>query len=513
MELWPHQKSGLLELKKAIAEGERNICLTSPTGGGKSNIMFNHMEDECKTPTLYTDRRMLLKQLASDLNKRGESYGVRAAGIDPDLNKDIQLCMIQTEASRSLGNITERVVHKSDTIIVDEAHKNAGETVQNLLDNHRKMESDSILIGFTATPLNIGHLYSKLIVAGTNSQLRKCGALVPARHYGPDEPDTKEWIKKVVIGDGECGIPNRKRMEFAQRVYGRIIENYWIFNPDQKPSILFAPGVKESIWLAQNLTANGIKTAHLDGENVWLDGKEQVKTDELVQEIAERSRDGDIKIISNRFVLREGINYPFLQHCIFATVFGSLTSYIQAGGRVLRNHPSMDHVVIQDHGGNWHRHGSLNTDRVWELGLSDRIACGVREQSIREKKEPEPIHCPKCSAIRLTGPVCHDCGYKNTTRSRPVLQKDGTLKEVKGDIFRQRRRAKAEDKGTEQEWIARVRATVNSKKDSVRDRTFSQIEVAFARDHNWQYPSHEWRSMPVQPADWFRSARSVNELT
>lgn len=506
MNLWPHQERAIREITTAVDDGYRNICVTSPTGGGKSRIILEQIKAAGYGVSLYTDRRMLLNQLAEDLEREGLEYGIRAAGFRPALLKSIQLSMMQTEGARSLDGNGE--VHSSQLVIIDEAHKMAGQTMVALDSEHLRLKPDRVKIGTTATPLGIGHFYDKLIVAGTNSELRKCGALVLAKHYGPDEPDTK-WIGTVAVDGGECGIVNAKRTAFAHMVFGRVIEHIPIYNPEMKPMILFAPGVEQSKWFAQELSNHGIKSAHIDGSEIWVDGQVLDPSDENRKMIADRSRDGDIQCVCNRFVMREGINWPWLYHGIFATVFGSLTSYLQAGGRFLRNDSSLPgHVVCQDHGGNWHRHGSLNADREWVLENDDRIVQGIRKERIQNKEEPEPIVCPKCHACRLSGSSCHECGYRHVGKVRSVLQKDGSLKEMRGDIYRAPRRAETSER-IKDDWMNRVRGIRRSKKETVVGMTFAQAEVAFARDHNWQYPPRGLPEMPLNPADWFRPIQSV----
>jgi DNA repair protein RadD len=510
MSLWPHQIRALQEIDRAVTDGKRAICLTIPTGGGKTRVLFEHLTREgATTAAVYTDRRMLLAQIAQGMEQAGISFGFRAAGHETRLLDDVQLCMAQTEVSRVLKG--KREIHAADWTYIDEAHKNSGDTMVALLGKHREVRPDMVTLLLTATPLGIAHVADHLIVAGTNSQLRDCGALVKAFHYGPDEPDTK-WVGKVAVGEGECGLAQQKRMEFATRVFGSVVEHYSEYNPDLRPSLLFAPGVKESIWFAEELCHNGISAAHIDGENVWLNGELRTKDDDVIEYIAREHEAGNIRIVCNRFVLREGINWPWVYHGIFATVFGSLTSYIQAGGRLLRAHPGKDHCVIQDHGGNWWRHGSLNSDREWSLESTDRIEAGMREQKIRERKEPEPIVCAKCHAVRNGGPQCHACGHKYQTKSRMVLQKNGTLREMKGDIFR-KRRLLTPSQHIEQEWCSRVAAVRKSKKPTVQRMTFAQVEASFARDHNWQYPPHTLPMMPVKPSDWFRPVSEVQELS
>ncbi len=505
--LWEHQTNALIELADAIAAGETRICLTSPTGGGKSRIMLTHILDNPDLKfQLYTDRRMLLAQLAENLEAAGIHAGIVAAGHEWT-NSKVYLCMLQTVVSQYVKGL--RNLPRADHVLIDEAHKMAGGSMEAI----RDQLGDHVSIGVTATPLGIGHFFDRLIVAGTNSELRKCGALVPAYTFGPDEPDTK-WIGKVKIDDGECGIPNAKRMQFATRVFGRVVDNYHQLNPQGVPAILFAPGVRESIWFAERLTETGIPSAHIDGENVWLDGEHQSVTQELRDEIRDRLESGSIKVVCNRFVLREGIDWPFVQHGILATVFGSLTSYIQAGGRLLRAsaETGKERAIIQDHGGNWWRHGSLNSDREWDLAHDDRIVSQLRAERIRTKKEREPVVCPKCNGCRLGGPDCPHCGHRHTTRSRPVLQADGTLREMRGDIFKARRVAEKTER-LEKDWCARIRAIKRSKKPSVQNMTFAQVEANFARENDWRYPPRTLPMMPVNDIDWFRPVREVTEIT
>lgn len=169
MKLWPHQERAMSEIIHAVDSGYQNICVTSPTGGGKSRIILEQIKTAGYGVSLYTDRRMLLTQLSVDLQREGIEYGIRAAGCKPALLKSVQLSMMQTEGSRSLdGN---REVHPSGLVIIDEAHKMAGATMAALDAEHLRLKPKRVKIGTTATPLGIGHFYDKLIIAGTNSEL------------------------------------------------------------------------------------------------------------------------------------------------------------------------------------------------------------------------------------------------------------------------------------------------------------------------------------------------------
>ncbi len=152
----------------------------------------------------------------------------------------------------------------------------------------------------------------------------------------------------------------------------------------------------------------------------------------------------------------------------------------------------------------WHRFGSLNADREWFLDLTANMATGMRQERIREKQELEPMRCPKCARILVAG-RCLGCGYEcvGKAKSRPVIQSDGTLKEVKGDIFRARRIMHGPDAAKLWE---RMYHRARSKKWNA---TFRQAETMFASENGWQYPPRDLPLMPKDPYDWFRRVSDV----
>lgn len=496
---WPHQIRGVEGVVNAIDAGETRIVETTPTGGGKTRIMQRLIEWAVAKHwkvVLYTNRKMLVEQVSNYLNNAGIRHGIRAAGHEPELLREVQVSSIQTEEARVYKS-NRWQLHAANLVLIDECHNQTGDTAAKVMRDH--IAVGGVCVGFTATPLGLGGLWEHLVVAGTPSELRACGALVPAMHFAPDEPDCSKIRRQK---SGEFMYKDVKKVVMTSTIFGRVLDHWKKLNPDARPAILFAPGVPESIWFAEQFWAAGIRAAHIDGENVVVDGEsfrsDRAARDQVIAEV----RTGQIPVVCNRFVLREGVDIPELYHGILATPFGALTSYLQSVGRVLRAHPSMQHVILQDHGGNAVRHGSANADRNWQLGQTNYSVLSDREERLREKKEKEPIICPKCGAVRMTGAACVSCGHEHTTSSRMVVQTDGTLKEVLGDVYVERKRVERND--TEYLWERMYWRAYHSK----QGMTFRQAEgLFFYENHYW--PPRNLPLMPQNPNHWGRKAKDV----
>lgn len=511
---WPHQVKAVQDVLAAKEAGDRVLCVTSPTGGGKTQVMRDlaqHFLDRERKVVLYTNRKLLIEQITNGLEKAGIKHGVRAAGYKDERDEIFQVSSLATENSRVL-KAQKWNLHAAELVLIDEAHNQSGPTTQKIIEKHN--EAGALIVALTATPIGIGNIYDQLIVAGTNSELRACGALVPARHYGCSEPDLagigRAALAKLQAGQDLTDVENAKAV-MTPGIYAFVAEHFRRLNPQAKPSILFAPGVRESMWFAEEFSRMGIPAAHIDGDEIWVDGETFQSTPERRADVLARSKRGALKVLCNRFVLREGVDAPWLAHGIFACVFGSLKSYLQSGGRILRAHPSLTHVTIQDHGGNWWRHGSLNADREWSLDMTDRMAAGIHYEAATNPKLPKPFVCNGCGITLVYREVtfdrvatCPECGVKMDLRkrSRPVIQADGTLVEHFGDALTPRPTRLNDD--TESLWERYYYRALKSKKGM----TFSEARGLFCHEHGY-FPPSDLKLMPKKVGDWWRKVRNV----
>jgi|ERR1700683_3280721 len=532
---WPHQSIGIEKIIAATERGVRRILVTSPTGGGKTlmmELLARLFLERGGKGILYSNRRYMVDQLSNSLHAAGLYHGVRAAGADDEREMAFQISSIQTEHSRVTKNKTWEL-HAADLVLVDEAHIQTGNSARELLRAHH--EAGATLVGLTATPLGLSAMYDELIIAGTMSELRSCGALVPCVHFGADEPDLKAF-KKAQDGRDPTNTEQKKAI-MTPTIFGRVWEWYEKLNQQRKPCILFGPGVDESLWFAERFLSKGVKSAHIDGADVWIGGT-WYKSDQAARDaVRDGSRSGDVKVVCNRYVLREGVDWPWIEHVILAFVAGSLQTYLQTVGRGLRACPSTGkkELIVQDHGGAWWRHGSINVDRQWELELTEEIAYGLRAERLRKTtwcgrckkfyatKEPncqvcgaylvpvrhEPFRCPQCGRVWMSGTTCQaangGCGFElgNRRISRPVVTTEGELREMTGDIFKPRRISKSPH------GAAAWKSMYFRSRTEKGARTFRAAMALFASENNYAYPDPQWPFMPVEDMDYFKLVGDV----
>lgn len=526
---WDHQVYAVVKSEEAEVN-HRRICIATPTGGGKTfvaaNKIHNWLHDGHKI-AVYTNRRALIIQLERMMADYGISFGVRAAKRPENMDRPVQICSIQTELAR-MANAAEGgaewQLHAADRFLIDEAHLNSGEGMEGIAKWH--LDRGAIKVGLTATPLDLGHAYDILIQAGTVSELRKCGALLPVLHFAPDEPDFMNFKKKrkqmreaiaaakeaplVSLAHGESALGDvsevaARELIMTPTIMGRVWEWYEKLNPTHEPTILFAPDVEGSRWFAEQFTKKGVRAAHIGASEIWVDGESKGKTDKRVTALLEQSRTGELPVLCNRFVLREGIDAPWLAHGILATVFGSLSTYIQSVGRLQRFYEGLQFVRIQDHGANYLRFGSPNANRFWSLEYTDAMMKAKRTDRLRDKRESEPIVCPECGLVLIFG-RCKNCGWTappNWTKARAVVSTDGSLRMMHGDVFRPHR-VSTDNRGPTK-WERIFWASRKNRKG----RTFRNAAIMFAQDSNWSWPDPGWPWMPINEEDWYRPIADV----
>lgn len=502
--LWVPQKRGLIDTISAIEAG-KSVCLQGPTGSGKTVLaieLLRYAQSEGFGGCFYVNRRLLLDQTVRAFNDAGFHFGVRAAGWDDyyDPHAPIQICSIDTEEARVYGKKTW-TRHDAGLVVVDEAHLMKSKAMRTALDDHRSNGAASV--GLTATPVGLSDWFDELVVSGTLKEYRDCKALVPAVFRAISQPDLRKVKRNQT---GEYILDDKEKKVWTQHIVADVMDRWKLYNPDARPTMLFAPGVAESVWFCEQFEKIGVKWAHVDATDAILDGIRVKLTRKIWDEILERYKSGDIKGLSSRFKMREGLNVPATYMAILATPMGSLASYLQSVGRVLRYSPETpDQVVVNDHAGVYHMHGSPNHDRPWAKlwNLPEHAVSNFQEDQIRDKKAPEPIRCPKCEMERTKGNVCPGCGFQHEKSRRRVVMENGTMVEVDGELVKPRCRIPWS--ANTAELYAKMYWAFRNKKIK---KSFNQLLGFFHKEYHYTPP----RNLPFMPKnsdDFYRHPYQV----
>lgn len=457
--LWPHQDRALTELAQLDSRDDvRSVCVVSPTGGGKTRVMTERAKlwaMQGKRVVIYTNRRILTDQTAATLTRHGMEYGMLAAGRGSDWSQMIQVARMQTIGSRTLASQVWPLP-EADLVQIDEAHSQCGPTAQEVIARH--LDCGARIEGYTATPIGkeFASVYKQLVVCGTNSELRRCGSLVPCKVFSPSEDagggvKTKRWRDE------------RGDLFTQSSCYAHVIEHWRRLNPQALPTLVWAPGRAESRWFVSEFERLGFTAGHIDGQ-----------TDDKVREQTfEASQDGRLQVICSCGVLREGVDLPWIMHGILVQPCHQLKDYLQMVGRLLRACPDRgkEWCLLQDHAGAAWRHGSPNLDREWKLGNTEKDIARLTMEARQRGDLPDPICCPKCRGVRSKGPKCPYCGYEHAQGERMVLMENGDLKPVKPD---QRKKAGTKPPNLAT-WIECLYAGVNA------NRTVDQAAISYKK--------------------------------
>jgi len=475
------------------------MIVQSSTGSGKTIMQAALLLDPIRQLMLY-HRRVILDQTARVLENFGIPYGFRCAGLAPNPSAPIQLGMIQTEVARSFRT-NRQPLHDAQRVMVDEGHAIKGDTAITVANAYNRRGAS--VIYFTATPVDMGDNADECHVSTTVPALIDDGYLVPPKVFAIEQPNPKLLAKLRRDSKGEYLASDVAKLVRPDRIKGRVLQHYVRLNPNGSPFILFAHSVATSLYWAQYFTGQGIPTAHICGKNVWVDGRMYKSDTQKRQEVFDRIRSGDLLGLTNRFVLREGLDLPCVSHAILTSPVGSRMSFVQMCGRVLRPSPNKHYAIIQDHSGTVNSHPALDADVAWDwwrpAGVSERVWI----DKLRNDKEPEPITCPKCNFQRYAGDTCPECGYRFATHARYVQEADGTLRLVRGKLYRPRYIVRQPN--SQSDW---ERAYWGAYKNSPH-RTFEQVYTYYAVTHDWKWLPRDLRYMPKNEYLWYMPVGEV----
>jgi len=419
MELREYQFHSVEGLRNSLRTGHKRPFLVSPTGSGKSitfGAVIQGLMDNDKKVLWVVHRRNLVIEMCRKLKEKFDiDAGIIMAGYEYDLDKQVQLCSIQTYGRRL--NLEDLELNKffvdADFILIDEAHRAVSRTYKEVI----KLYEDKIIIGCSATPCKadgrgMGEVFDDLVMGPTVKELTDGGYLSPVRYFVPGAID----LEGVKILGGDYQLNELEKKVNKKKLIGDIVENWLKLGEDRK-TLVYAVNVKHSIALCEAFQSAGVKTARLDAHN----------TDEERDEVFEAMERGDIQVLVNVLLYVEGLDVPSISCIVFARPTKSLGLYRQAGGRGLRIEEGKENLIFLDHANVIEEFGMLDEEVEWTLDGKEKAF----RKPDSEGKEPRLSKCRVCSEVFSGTNVCPVCGTELKSFGKPIETVDAELVELK----------------------------------------------------------------------------------
>ena len=365
--LRPYQVDAIQQARDRIAAGRRAPLLCAPTGAGKSAIasaiVMAHLERAAANRVLViAHRRELIEQMAKTLIRSGvpmAEIGQIMPGVRPRPSARVQVASTQTLLARDLKP-------PATLIVYDECHHYSSDTWNDLT----KAYPSTIRIGFTATPMRsdgrgMSPAFDSLVVVSTIKELTALGYLVPCR----------------VIA---CKPLKRPNMSHAP------VDAY-LEHAKGMRTVVFADFVANAEKFVAEFKEKGIDAVVIHGELSDVDRKEALRAHAAGA------------VLVNCMVLTEGWDSPETSCCILARGCGSVGTYLQIVGRVLRTAPGKAEALLIDlTGRSFEDHGPPDSDRVYSLTGKGILA--------KDEIEGEQAYCPVCGQPVEDPPNSWPCG-------------------------------------------------------------------------------------------------------
>jgi len=365
---FPHQERAVNSAWALYESGRRKVCITTCCGGGKTRTAVYIIKEAMQKILAVSStgqvrvcfmghRKLLVSQTSRVFTEEEIEHGIRAADFPENFDIPIQISSRDTEISRCLGKKARWSVPQLDLLIIDERHVNKAGKIIELEQRMRDLNPNLWTLSLTATPVDIWNVCEDIVIAGTNSELRETTPPLhlPCKVLAPDMLDIAMLKRNKVSGEFEENSSPWAKAQFAPTIFGRVYPHWRKHNPEQRPTILFAPSVASSMYFVDLFLEQGIPAAHIDGECIYTgdkneDGSNRVDYSTSIEkreQIFAKLKSGEIKVLCNRLVLADAIDLPWAYCLVLATAFGSIATYLQAVGRIQRAHPSLPgHVCV-----------------------------------------------------------------------------------------------------------------------------------------------------------------------
>lgn len=437
MKLRPYQANAVRELSKAFCEQQRVVAV-APTGSGKTVIAVAFILKSGHRRVLWVAHRIeLLRQAVAQLKAAGvpaEEIGI-LSGPDKS-NPDARILVASVDMFR------QRLVPDIDLIVLDEAHRGAAQSYQDIVFARPSAE----VLGLTATPERLdgkplGDTFGAMVVMAEAVELIADGFIAHVTCYGIPLEKAREILKGVKSG-----------REFNEKDLGKAMSKAPLMGDIVKECARLAPGAATIVFAVNREHGRALlaRFRKADRSAEYVDGGTPSGERSV---IIERLKSGETEVVVNVDVLSEGFDCPPVKCIALARPTKSLTRFLQQVGRASRPWHGKRPIIL-DHAGNCWRFGLPETPRDWSLDGREALVGG-----------DAPVRlCPECQAIIPIGSKeCPGCGCELPMTEREFAEAQRELQALRAsDAERQRKeeivRALAKSRGLGADWVKRAMA-------------------------------------------------------
>lgn len=333
-----------------------------PTGTGKTTVfssLAKGWSDSGDSVLLVVHRVELVEQIVDRLSQFGIEAGVFAEGYPVNLEKTVQVGMVQG-IKNNLSWIPKKIV-------IDECHHSVADTYTQLWAHFPNVK----ILGVTATPVRMdgqgfSDLYQRLVNIYPLEYFFQNNYLVRPLHFFCSSINPA-YLKEV---NGEYNISEQSKFLIQSKSINNVVQVYQKYSPNKK-GIVFAASVRHSKLLVERFNSLGIPAAHICGKVP----KEERK------EIVNKFKKGIYTILCNYDIVSEGFDVPDIDTVLLARRTKSLSTYIQMVGRCLRSDVKNGKTngYVLDCSGQWLEFGLAGLDFPWELDMKKEVILSAME--------------------------------------------------------------------------------------------------------------------------------------
>jgi superfamily II DNA or RNA helicase len=362
LRLRDYQQRAVHDVTAAYRAGSRAILLVMPTGAGKTvtGLRFVLGAVEKRRRVLWiAHRRELVQQVADRLAREGIAHGIICDGKP-------STCPLASIQIASVWTVAQSDSPPADLLVWDEAHHTVAATFRRV---HARYPH-AFHLGLTATPERadgtpLGDIFTTLVAPVSIPQLIADGYLVPCNVIAP-----KQTTGALAMDPADA------------------VQTYF----EGRQTVVFASNRTECDQIVTSLNARGIPAAFVNGT------MRNDERDATLRAFAAHK----IKVVVNVYILTEGWDVPDTSVCVLARKCGSVATYLQMVGRILRPAPGKSSALLVDLCGAVYQHGLPDEERSYLL-----TGTPIR----RDPNRPSLRQCPQCGAVSRPRPVCKRCGY------------------------------------------------------------------------------------------------------